>query len=61
MPHWEVHISGVQGGYACIKLPMRRGRTIKKAVLDAVALLNLSSPEELTPIDGIFGRFMTGE
>lgn len=52
--HWSVTIGGINGAWRCVRLPLKKGRTMARAVIDACS--QFSSPEDIRPSDqGWFG------
>ena len=45
--HWSVTVNGINGAWRAVLLPLKRGRTMARAVADACAMFN--TPADITP------------
>lgn len=51
---WVVNVTGVDRAWREIRLPLKRGRTLKSAIVDACNLFK--SPDDIKPVNGQFGE-----
>lgn len=54
--HWSVTVVGINGGWCEVRMPLKPGRTMRKAV--EIACAQFQSPSDIAPTpQGWFGSF----